>query len=50
MGRRRLIPSLCLVIALAATARGDDLDTVAARIRSDLTSAASSAATTNGLL
>ena len=50
MGRLSLIPSVCLAIALAATARGDDLDTVAARIKSDLTSAASSTSTTNGLL
>ncbi len=50
MRRPCLIPCLCLAIAIAATARGDDLDTVAARIRTDLTSAASSATITNGYL
>lgn len=48
----RVLASSCLVVAVAlgAAVRGDDLDTVAARIRSDLTAAASSATTTNGYL
>jgi hypothetical protein len=50
MRRLPSIPSLLLAVAVAAAAHGDDLDTVAARIRADLTASALSAGTTNGLL
>ena len=49
---RRLLASSCLfvAVALAATGRGDDLDTVATRIKADLTASAPSASTVNGYL
>jgi len=44
---RRLLASSCLIltVALAATGRGDDLDTVATRIKADLTASAPSTST-----
>jgi len=42
--------SLLLAVAFAAAALGDDIDTVATRIRADLTASALSAGTTNGFL
>jgi chondroitin AC lyase len=50
MRRATVTSLLCLAIALMATARGDDLDTVSGRITSDLTSAALSATAVNGYL
>ena len=49
---RRLLASSCLIltVALAATGRGDDLDTVATRIKADLTASAPSTSTVNGYL
>ncbi len=50
MLRLARLSSLFVAVAVAAAAHGDDLDTVAARIRSDLTASALSAGTTNGYL
>lgn len=49
---RRLLTLSCLMLAAAtaAAARGDDLDTVATRIKTDLWSAAPSTSTVNGYL
>ncbi len=50
MGRFLAVTGLAVAIALGAAAQGDDLDTVAARIKTDAWSQAISATTTNGYL
>ena len=45
-----ILSCFCLALVLAASGRGDDLDTVATRIKSDLTASAPTTSTVNGYL